>query len=246
MIIELRPDNVDFAALVNKNNNGLTLNCKTKIITELQNVFNDNQQKWYIANFYIYLHYHPTEDYPIDLENVYRMIGFTTKGNAKRTLENNFTKDEDYKIELIHTDKRTIGGSIVEQIMLNTDTFKNLCMLIKTEKGKEIRKYYVKLENIFNKIVNEERLEYERKLKEKDQIIEQNVRVIEQNIQLIEEKEQELQEKDQIIEEKEQELITMDIQSELEKDILREKTLLEQFPVNTQCIYYGKIDNKSV
>ena len=36
--------------------------------------------------------------------------------------------------------------------MLNIDTFKSLCMLAKTDKGKEIRRYYVKLENIHNKI----------------------------------------------------------------------------------------------
>jgi len=29
-----------------------------------------------------------------------------------------------------------------------------------------------------------------------------------------------------------------------EKELLREKTLLEQFSKNTQCIYYGYIDNK--
>ena len=40
--------------------------------------------------------------------------------------------------------------------MLNIDTFKNLCMLAKTERGKEIRKYYVKLENIYNSIIKEE------------------------------------------------------------------------------------------
>jgi hypothetical protein len=37
-----------------------------------------------------------------------------------------------------------------------------------------------------------------------------------------------------------------DTQSQKEKDILREKTLLEQFSINTQCVYYGRIDNKSV
>ena len=40
--------------------------------------------------------------------------------------------------------------------MLNIDTFKNLCMIAKTERGKEIRKYYVKLENIYNEIIKEE------------------------------------------------------------------------------------------
>lgn len=42
--------------------------------------------------------------------------------------------------------------------------------MAKTEKGKEIRKYYVKLENIFNEIITEERSEYQKQLKvlEKD------------------------------------------------------------------------------
>jgi hypothetical protein len=42
---------------------------------------------------------------------------------------------------------------------------------------------------------------------------------------------------------KDQELIWTQTQSEIEKVLLRERTLIEQFPVNTQCIYYGKIDN---
>lgn len=33
------------------------------------------------------------------------------------------------------------------------------------------------------------------------------------------------------------------ISNKLEKELLREKTLIEQFPVNTQCIYYGLVDN---
>ena len=33
------------------------------------------------------------------------------------------------------------------------------------------------------------------------------------------------------------------ILNKLEKELLREKTLIEQFPVNTQCVYYGLIDD---
>ena len=55
--------------------------------------------------------------------------------------------------------------------MLNVDTFKNLCLVCNTHQGKEIRKYYIKLEKIFNDITiesikeNDEkrRLEYEEK-----------------------------------------------------------------------------------
>jgi len=42
------------------------------------------------------------------------------------------------------------GGRPEEIIMLNTETFKSLFMLAKTENGKEMRQYYIKLEKIFN------------------------------------------------------------------------------------------------
>jgi prophage antirepressor-like protein len=48
------------------------------------------------------------------------------------------------------------------------------------------------------------------------------------------------------LKEKEKLLIEQKEQTELEKEQLLEKTLLNQFPNNTQCIYYGKVDNKDV
>lgn len=105
---------------------------------------------------YIYMNYHPTNDYPINLETLIKLVGFTHKANAKRTLVNNFIVNEDYKILLIPKDEQVHGGINKENIMLNIDTFKNMCMLVKTNKSKEIRSYYVKLENIYNKIVKEE------------------------------------------------------------------------------------------
>ena len=58
--------------------------------------------------------------------------------------------------------------------MLNIDTFKNLCMIAKTDKGKEIRKYYVKLENIYNEINKEEIQEQKILLENKDKLLENN------------------------------------------------------------------------
>ena len=159
-------ENIDFNQLVNGNNNKLSINFQSKMIDSLNKNFTDEEQKWYIANLYIYMHYHPTNDYPINLENVFKMIGFANKGNAMKTIKTNFTKDEDYKTSFLPKEKSSWGGSGSEQIMLNVDTFKNLCMLAKTEKGREIRKYYVKLENVYNHLVNEDRIEYENKTKQ--------------------------------------------------------------------------------
>ena len=161
---------IDFKALV-KSGTSVSIDFQSKIVEEMKKSFTTDEQKWYISNLYMYLNHHQTNEYPIDLENVYKIIGFANKGNAKKTLENNFIKDEDYKIALLSTHKRkNEGGFNKEQIMLNIDTFKNLCIIAKTDKGKEIRKYYVKLENIYNKLLKNELEENKLKLEEKDKI----------------------------------------------------------------------------
>jgi phage anti-repressor protein len=167
----IAPKAINFNELVKNSNTTLSLNIETKMITLLNTEFTEEQQRWYIANLYVYMNYHPTNDYPINLEDVFKMIGFANKGNAKRTLENNFILDEDYKSSFLPTEKREIGGSLNEQIMLNVDTFKSLCMLAKTDKGKQIRKYYVKLENIYNQLIKEEIEEKNQQLEEKEQLL---------------------------------------------------------------------------
>jgi len=155
----IKPDSVDFNALI-KNSTTLTIDCQSKMVEILNKEFTQEESRWYIANLYVYMNYHPTNDYPINLDALVKLVGFAHKKNAKTTLENNFIKDEDYKILLTPKGKqvKTNGGAGLnkEQIMLNVDTFKNMCMLVKTEKSKQIRKYYVKLENIYNKIIKEE------------------------------------------------------------------------------------------
>jgi len=85
------------------------------------------------------------------------------KGKGKRTLENNFTKNEDYKITILPSENGQIAH---KDIMLNVDTFKNLCMLAKINKGKVIRKYYVKLESVYNEIIKEQKDQRELEFKE--------------------------------------------------------------------------------
>jgi phage anti-repressor protein len=176
---KLIPSTVNFNELVKNSNTTLSLNLKSKLVDTLNTEFTNEEQQWYIANLYIYMNYHPINDYPINLENVFSMIGFANKGNAMKTIKNNFTKDEDYKIIIFRTEKnlnsKDLGGRPTETVMLNVDTFKNLCMLTKTDKGKEIRRYYVKLENIYNKLIQEEIEEKERLLQAKrDELVEKD------------------------------------------------------------------------
>jgi phage anti-repressor protein len=187
------PETVNFTELVRNSNTKLSLNYESKMIDLLNTEFTEQESQWYITNLYIYMNYHPTNDYPINLENIFKMIGFANKGNAMKTIKSNFTKDEDYKTLLFpmekqkHTDE-TRGGHNKENIMLNVDTFKNLCMLAKTDRGKQIRKYYVKLENIHNKIIKEEIEHHKLLLEEKETVLQETSKQLENKDKLLEEK----------------------------------------------------------
>jgi hypothetical protein len=135
------PESIDFVELLDNSKTLIELSkeCASKTLHKLSTELTEAEQKWYVANLYISNHYDKKNDYPIDLQNVFKFIGFANKGNAMQTVKNNLTKDKDYKI--IKTDKK-------ERIMLNQVAFKYLCIEARTEKGKEIREYYKKIENV--------------------------------------------------------------------------------------------------
>jgi phage anti-repressor protein len=224
----IKPTTINFNELVKHSNTTLSLNLQTKMINYLNEEFTDSEQQWYIANLFMYMNYHPTNDYPINLEHVFKMIGFANKGNAMKTIKSNFTLNEDYKIMLFHTEKRkNEGGFNKEDVMLNVDTFKNLCMLAKTNKGKEIRKYYVKLENIYNKIIKEEIIEKQELLKKEK----------ENTVKLLKEKEQQLENKD--LEKKREVEITL--KNSFDKRCL---VYLIKITINDEIIYkFGYTDD---
>lgn len=150
----ITPECINFNELIKNSNTTLSLNCQTKMSSILNEEFTIQEQKWYVTNLFMYMHYHPTFDFPINLEHVFFMIGFANKGNAKRTLENNFIKDEDYRIIIpigvFETEAaspsgeagistKNLGGAGLnkEVILLNIDTFKSLCMLAKTVRKRD-------------------------------------------------------------------------------------------------------------
>ena len=111
----------------------------------------------YISHLFLYLNYHPINDFVINLENVWKFIGFANKGNAKRLLKHHFIENKDYKISFFRSDKRKKqGGHDNETIMLNVNTFKKLCLKANTESSDKIHDYYIKLEMMFNDLMKEE------------------------------------------------------------------------------------------
>jgi hypothetical protein len=78
---------VNFRELVRLNNTDFSLNIQDKLVAKLYENFKDEEQRWFAANMYMYMKFHPTDDFPINLEDVYSMIGFANKENAKKNIE---------------------------------------------------------------------------------------------------------------------------------------------------------------
>jgi len=188
----------------------LSKDYNVKLLAKIKETFTDFEQQLFLSSFYCYLNCDSKKDFVIDLDNVWKWIGFNQKVKAKVLLENHFIEGKDYVKLLSHQGKQTIhtkGGHNKEIFMLNIDTFKKFCLKAGTKKADEIHEYYLRLEEIIHNILHEECNELKLQLEQ--------------------------------------------VKSELdnvdkEKEKLKEKTLLEQFPNNTQCIYIGLIDNKTL
>ena len=191
-----------------------------KLITKIQENFTGFEQQLFVSSFYCYLNYNKNTDFVVDLDNVWKWLGFSTKQNAERVLEKHFKIDFDYKLayqfgtvsqEKINSTKEKWGGHNKQTILLTIKCFKLLCLKAQTKKAGEIHEYYMKMEEVLHDIVEEETDELRLQLEQKDNVI-------------LEIKENSEQEKTQL------------------KKAAEQATII-QFPVNTECIYIGTIDN---
>jgi hypothetical protein len=196
-------------------------NYQSKMVTKIKEGFNNFEQQMFLSSFYCFLNYNSKTDFVIDLDDIWKWLGFSTKQKAKDLLQKHFIIEHDYKSSLNQQVKQSShikGGQNKETLMLTVKTFKLFCIKAGTKKADEIHEYFIKLEEILQEIIQEESSELKLQLENAKNELEQ--------------KETQLQEQK--------------VQSENEKYSLVEETLILQFPINTQCIYYGKIDNKSL
>ena len=195
----------------------LNANNNNKLLEKVKANFTEMEQQLFIANFYTYLNYDKTADFIVDIDYIWKWLGFNKKYNAKLCLEKNFIINKDYKSSDVIPNtsfapersgaKNTgSGGHNIQKFFLNIKTFKSLCLKAQTKKADEIHEYYIKLEELINEVLEEEALEMKNKLLIKDNLI-----------------------------------------TNANQDKLKaiEKTLVSQFPVNCECIYFGTIDNSN-
>ena len=84
-----------------------------------------------------------TNPYPVDFDEAWQWVGYNKKQQAKEKLIRNFQRDMDFTLESVKTPN---GGRPSESIALTVDCFKSFCMMAGTDKGKEVRAYFIKCE----------------------------------------------------------------------------------------------------
>lgn len=67
------------------------------------------QQNLFVASFYCYLNYNDT-DFVINLDDIWKWVGFSRKDHCRRMLERNFTKNIDY---IIKKAASAAGGALI-------------------------------------------------------------------------------------------------------------------------------------
>ena len=183
-----------------------------KLINKIQEKFTGFEQQLFVSSFYCYLNYDKNIDFIIDLDNIWKWLGFSTKQKSEMLLKKHFKLDVDYKNLLNHKVKQEInennikqnGGHNKQTILLTIKCFKSLCLKAQTSKASEIHEYYIKMEDVLHEIIEEETNELKLQLQQKEKII---------------------------------------LTSKKEKQKAVEQAIIVHFPLNTECIYIGTIDN---
>ena len=174
---------------------------QSRLINKIKDKFNTDEQKIFIGSFYTYLNYDSKKDFVIDLQTVWKWIGFSRIDHAKRVLTKHFKENIDYKIIIsakagkpnkvasevggikkmdFYIEEETFkkkgnkgnGGLNKQQILMPVNTFKKLCMKANTKKADEIHDYYVNLEEVLQETITEESEELKNKLETKDKELE--------------------------------------------------------------------------
>lgn len=89
------------------------------------------------------------EEFCIDFDAAWQWLGYSKKSHAKVSLMGfGFTEGVDYVIKTVLRERHNgnLRAPSSEQIHLTYDCFVSFCMLAQTERGKEVRLYFIKAE----------------------------------------------------------------------------------------------------
>lgn len=90
--------------------------------------------------------YNSPETFPVHFDDAWQWMEYSRKDSAKRILEKNFVEGEDYQLHKVVEPTPAGGSSNREEIYLTANCFKEMGMMAGTEKGKEIRRHFIRCE----------------------------------------------------------------------------------------------------
>ena len=189
-------DTLNIVELIEKNPiTKLSQKYNNILLEKLQENFSTFEQRLFVSSFYCYLNYNKNTDFVVDLDDVWRWMGFSQKIAAKTMLEKNFKINVDYTVSVPEFKKseqpeNASGGSDEEQptestvpskpknggqnkqtIKLTIRCFKSLCLKAQTNKASVIHEYYMKMEETLHQILDTETSELRAQLEQKNEVI---------------------------------------------------------------------------
>ena len=173
-IANIENETFDIVKLMEKNPiTRLSKDYQNKFLTKIKETFTETQQQLFVSSFYCFLNYHSKNEFVIDLDDVWKWIGFSRKDPAKRLLEKFFVENVDYTINKGPINVSGKGGGPNEIILLTVYAYKKFCLKSSTKKADEIHDYYIKLGELLQETMDEETNELRLQLEQKEKILEE-------------------------------------------------------------------------
>ncbi|ATZ80743.1 putative glycosyltransferase [Bodo saltans virus] len=117
---------VDIVKLIEQNPiTRLSANNQGKFANKIKSKFTGQDKQLFFASVFCYLNYDCKNDFIINLDDIWKWIGFTRKGHAKRLLIKLFVKDVDYKILFPHLDNKNLENQDLENQDLENQDLEN-------------------------------------------------------------------------------------------------------------------------
>jgi hypothetical protein len=110
-------EEIDIVSLIENNPvTKLSKDYNVKLLVKIKETFSDFEQQLFLSSFYCYLNYDKNIDFVVDLDDIWKWLGFSQKVNVKRIIEKQFIVNVDYKI--LNDNKKSHGGHNKETILL--------------------------------------------------------------------------------------------------------------------------------
>ena len=172
-----------------------------KLISIIKEELNETDNILFEMSYKLYqVSYNNTDKFVINFNDIYKWVGFTQKCHAKTLLINKFKENEDYKLIISRSRDNSrqaiTRGRNSEQILLTIQCFKKFCMKAETKESDKIYDYYIKLEEIIFKYIQEH---YNNKLHEKDNKLQEKEKEIQEKNRQLEIKDNRIRDQNNII-----------------------------------------------